>query len=256
MDTGIQSSTTACQRIEEAALNAWPALNTLLYDGWLLRLANGYTKRANSVTPLFPGTIGMLEKITYCEMFYRQRNMQPVFRLPSFLDTKILDETLAAKHYEHIDSTQVQFLDLRDASFNFSPHAAVLVGQEGIRAWLNAFHQLNKQRKDDQTHEKMLNKITGQVGAVILTVENEIVACGLGVIEDQYLGLFDIVTADDQRRKGYGTILTQSLISWGQHNGARCAYLQVMENNDAANRLYSRMGFQECYRYWYRVAPV
>ncbi|MDB5085123.1 MAG: family N-acetyltransferase, partial [Bacilli bacterium] len=35
--------------IEELTLNNWQPLQTMLYDGWLLRFAGGYTKRANSV---------------------------------------------------------------------------------------------------------------------------------------------------------------------------------------------------------------
>ena len=40
------------QTIEELSLNALPCLQQILDDGWVLRLAEGYTKRANSVTPL------------------------------------------------------------------------------------------------------------------------------------------------------------------------------------------------------------
>ena len=41
------------RRLEEVAMNAWPSLQQMLFDGWIVRLAQGYTKRANSVNPLF-----------------------------------------------------------------------------------------------------------------------------------------------------------------------------------------------------------
>ena len=44
-------------RIEEVALNAWPSMQHMLYDGWLLRFSNGYTKRANSVNILYAGAL-------------------------------------------------------------------------------------------------------------------------------------------------------------------------------------------------------
>jgi N-acetylglutamate synthase len=37
--------------IEELALNAWPSLQPLLLDGSVVRFANGYTRRANSMNP-------------------------------------------------------------------------------------------------------------------------------------------------------------------------------------------------------------
>ena len=41
------------RRIEELALNACPALRTLLLDGWVARFANDYTRQANSVNSLY-----------------------------------------------------------------------------------------------------------------------------------------------------------------------------------------------------------
>ena len=43
--------------LEEVMLNALPSLNTMYYDGWNLRFAEGYTNRANSVNVFGPSTL-------------------------------------------------------------------------------------------------------------------------------------------------------------------------------------------------------
>ncbi len=241
------------RRIEDASLNAWPALNVLHYDGWLLRFANGYTKRANSVNALYEGSQAVEEKIDFCEAIYQQQRLRTVFRLTPLATPENLDEHLAVRGYILIDRTSVQLLDLINLDLSSSERAFILPGRGGIESWLRSFHFLNPYRKDAETHHQMLFRIIGPICPMVLMVGGEVVACGLGVIEGEFLGLFDMVTAKEHRRKGFGAEITSSLLAWGHDMGARYAYLQVMVDDIPANQLYAGLGFQETYRYWYRV---
>ena len=245
------------QKIEELALNAWPGLQTYLYDGWVIRLAEGYTKRANSVTPLYEGCgdFGLEEKVERCEEVYQglKRPQPTIFRIPSFVEgAQELDAFLAERGYERLDETLVLGMDLEDAEFEQSERAYIMPGRDGLNSWLSAYGRLSKSQIG-AVHEKILGQILGQRCPMEIMVNGEVVACGLGVYDDGYMGFFDIVTAEAHRRQGYGRELMESLLGWGVMKGALYAYIQVVAENRPAVNLYKQLGFEEQNHYWYRM---
>ena len=48
------------QKIEELSMNAFPALSTVLVNGWILRFSDGYARRANSVNLIYDCSIDLL----------------------------------------------------------------------------------------------------------------------------------------------------------------------------------------------------
>jgi len=237
------------RRIEEAGLNAWPALQQMLYDGWVLRFSKGYTKRANSANALYPSAIDTREKVAFCEAQYKARDLRPIFRITPFAPAD-LDGILEARGYERIDTTLVLHLDLSQSATTSSEH----VRETSLDDWLPIFCRLKSTPLDaHHTHREILEAILGRCFYASLTVSGETVSCALGVLEGEFFGLFDVVTAPEHRKKGHAATLLSSMLDWAQENGARHAYLGVVELNSPARRLYDKLGFREVYRYWYRV---
>ena len=249
------------RRIEEASLNAWPALQQVLLDGWVLRFSNGFTRRANSVTPVYPSMKPALDKIRYCENLYAREGLPTFFRLTTLADSARLDADLAERGYEQREPARVLYRSLEAGTlapgpgFALAPLGSFLATYTeltGLRGHLEE-GGLDPQAAV-QLHGSVLRAIRAETVFGTLTDGGQPVACGMAVVEGDLAGLFDIVTHPERRRRGYGRILVQSLLAHATAMGARHAYLQVLAGNAPALALYDGLAFANLYEYWYRVS--
>lgn len=240
------------RRIEEASLNAWPALHQTLLDGWLLRFSRGFTKRANSIVPLYPVLEPMEDKVRHCENLYARERLKTIFRLTSLDDCRALDAYLDTRGYAQVDPTEVLTASLADLNLATAPVRIRYLPRE---QWLEAYAALTGMPETaSQLHGAILKGIQNECAYAVIDSADGPVACGLAVLEQQLLGLFDIYSHAEHRGQGHAEVLVGELLSWGLSRGAKTAYLQMVASNGAARGLYSKFGFSFAYEYWYRMS--
>jgi N-acetylglutamate synthase len=252
----LDSDIDLVRSLEERALNAWPALKTALCGGWQLRLADGYTKRANSANPLRP-SVPFAETLPIVENFYARHNLPPIFRITPLAPADI-GQALAQAGYQMIEPTQVMTVPL--TAKDWPAHEAlietVLIETTASPQWSEGFAQANGLSVAARpAHERILAAITMPTAFATLKVQGRAIAYGLAVAEHGMVGLFDIVVAPAARRSGAATALVTALLNWGQAQGASSAYLQVHATNQPATALYRKLGFTAQYEYHYWIRP-
>lgn len=238
----------ALRGLEERAFNAWPALQTLVAGGWILRFADGYTKRANSINAWRPEA-PLEDILAQAAPIYSGRGLPLIVRVTPLADASV-DRSLADRGFLAIDETIVMTGPL-DAAI---PDAAVSITGTPSQDWLAGFADANGVTAARRSiHDRMLGMIAPPAAFATLTAEGKPVAWGIAVAERQMAGLFDIVTLSSARRQGAGRRLVRALMQWARAEGAHSAYLQVLATNDPAIALYAELGFCERYRYHYRI---
>ena len=270
---------TRIRLIEELSLNAHPAIQTELFDGWILRFANGYTGRSNSVNMLYPSEIDLETKIDFCEQKYKAQNLPAIFKIidaESEDNHKKIDDLLKARGYEIVTPTDLMTLDLGD---NTTPKNGRVKGLNEVSLdrpylsktdfckcedfvcfdfanseWTDAYFNFANvtSEKTQQIAKQIMNLIQNKKMYCSIIKDNKIVACASVIIENGFAYLSQVVVQKEERGNGYGKLLCQSLLTQAKQNGAHTMYLQVLQNNDVAINLYKKLGFQKEYSYWYR----
>ena len=253
---------------ETLSFNTHPCLIEEVYDGWLLRFAEGYTKRANSVSVVGESIIPLAEKITYCEEKYAEKELPVVFKITPMAAE--MDTLLEERGYASVDKTNVMTVDLTGKGKNVAKsneynkrkatdvsgmgEVSVTIEEKFTESWQYYYFTFNKVSPVFvATAKKIQVKITNPVLCATVYVDKMAVACGLGVMEQGYVGLLDIVVKEEYRGCGFGKVLCQALLEKAKKQGATIGYLQVVDSNVVAKKLYKSLGFEDMYSYWYRV---
>jgi len=177
-----------------------------------------------------------------------------VFKMTPTVYPNDLDDKLSAKGYRKDSPTSVQVMNLEAVSPEVGQETKLNKAMSD--EWLDNFCRMSAVTESNrETLKQILHNIIPQHRFAMLKSEDKVIACGLGVLQSGYIGLFDIVSDGGFRNRGYGRQLVKNILMWGKQNGAQKAYLQVMLNNAPALHLYSKIGFVEKYQYWYRVKP-
>lgn len=238
--------------LEELSLNAWPALRCLHYDGWVLRFANGCSRRANSVNVFFSGKERFEDKIAWCEEQYQAQKLPTAFKVTPFAQPEVLDRLLEDRGYRYEAKTDVLSAPIAAMHFASDGNSETVIMPRN--EWLDAVAQVLQLSPDAFIgHRSIVQAIVPKICPVAVLYQGSPAGFGLGVLERGMVGLYDLVTDERYRRQGLATRIISAILSWAADQGAHGTYLQVMANNAPAITLYSKMGYQPCYRYWYRV---
>ena len=247
-------SRAAVLRLERSMLTSWPALSTSFDGDWVIRLARGVTNRSNSVTCLGDDPSKLEEKIDRIETVFERHALPPTFRM-SPLASPALTEALDRRGWRRFDESIVMTVDLplhrqRTMESGFSMDIAGMPDDD----WLRTCCRIDGTRTTDlATLSRMLECLIPMTGYGRILKDDEIAAVAMIVVDHELAGLFEVLTAKEQRRRGFSRALVSKLLHFSGEHGAATGWLAVAADNEPAVKLYRSLGFCEVYRYHYRA---
>ena len=247
--------------IEQLAFNAWPAAQIKQIDGWRMRYTAGVTRRANSVWANQSGNaIAIEQKLTAVEAFYQAHHLPPRYQICPAAQPADLDKILQARGYAAEDHTNVQTATISRVLsrciyapiFRISARTVVNMDWFALQDDVEPAADNNPER---ETRLQIMQRIQGKTLFMQAYVAQTAVAQIIGVVENNWLGVFSLYTSPAWRGQGAATALMARLLEEGQALGATQTYLQVMAENRKANDLYRRLGYTTQYQYHYSTLP-
>ena len=235
---------------EELSLNAHCAMKVQFYDGWILRANEGHTKRANSVSPLYDSALETDTKIRSCEEFYKKAGLPCIFKLTD--DDTELDEMLKGRGYDIVDPTDVMTLDISKRICAGSNDGYISFDKPE-KEWLDAYCAYENSIDKQELIKKMFSLVTVDTIYAAVKKDGKIVSCASAAIERGHALIQNVVTDPSARRMGYGEMVCSFLMNEAAQKGVHTAYLQVVQSNTAAVKLYEKLGYKKIYTYHYMI---
>lgn len=240
--------------VEAQAYDSWPAEESETLGAWRLRFNHGVTRRGNSVFAGGAPGRSADDAVQYAERWYAARGRRAAFQLSPLSDPE-LDPLLEARGYRK--QAPVRVWTAR------AEQAAVIEGREGVevvchQALDETWFELSGTRgrfsgKEAAIYRTMLERVSPRACFALAYRLGEPAAVGLGIQGRGLVGIFSMLTLPEHRGFGAGREILREIAHWSIIRGGSFLYLQVEEDNEAAQGLYRGAGFTSLYRYHYRV---
>ena len=201
-------------------------------------------------------TLPWREKVSYCENVYKRLGTPAIFKI-SPLVSQDFDYTLENRGYEIQHTTNVMTVRLPAARLD-APYDEVCFTDSIPDEWIESLFTLKG--TTNPIHRavvpSMYRAIPKETICASVQKNGQIIATGLGILDRDYIGLYAIHVREDYRGQGLARQICTGLLKEGRKKGAENAYLQVVEGNTPARKLYESLGFCQFYTYWFRVQPT
>lgn len=242
-------------RVEECCNAAWPALRAHRLGHWVLRLAPGISRRANSLNPLGPEAGEVDATMAAAAPLFAAEGLPILFRVLTPLLDPGVDRRLADLGYTAEGETATLYGDI--TALRTMPGDAIdcLPGPDD--AWLTAMSALQGHSAGAAAaYRRVVEKLSVPAAFLRSTVDGEPVALAFGARHHGLVCCESVITAAPHRGRGHARRLMQALFHWAAANGAAGVCLQVVADNAPGFALYRSLGLtRELYRYHYRRAP-
>jgi len=234
---------------QSIATNNWPAKDLILMNGWILRVSEGITRRANSVLPLrYKGT-NLDEDIDKVEKIYTDNKLPTVFQISDYFSPEnLLAESLSMTSPFH-----------RLRNITETPDVSYECHEEQSDEFFDAMRNISNMASDRFEGLKIIiDRILPPSRAFFLIRlrNNLVVGYALGVAEMRKIGLYNLYVHKDYRRMGLAQNLLLKMKEWGIRKGADGFHLCVQGDNVRAIDFYKKIGFKEIFKYRYLVKDL
>jgi ribosomal protein S18 acetylase RimI-like enzyme len=249
--------TPAFRELEEVVVAAWPARDTQSLDGWLLRSSGGPTHRGNSVATLeVSSELALGSRISRAEAWYAEREQSSMFQLGPCVAPTDLDAALAARGYRKEGEALLARATPDVVLASTHGTLAASVETQPSRNWLGVAADASRFAATREVFLGFIARLGARCRFVTAYAEDGLaVATCLGIWSGDRLGVYAMLTLPEARRRGAGRSVLHALARSARADGARELYLLVEPSNTPALALYTTSGFEELYRYHYRVLP-
>ncbi|MGI9157901.1 MAG: GNAT family N-acetyltransferase [Marmoricola sp.] len=243
----------SAEEVERRAATQLRPLELEHLGDWLLRSTGGSTGRTNSVLPLGDPGLPFDEALTRVLEFYAERKRpawaQVVVDSPVHLALEERGWTRARP--DEADS-EVLLASVAQARRALQPPLGsplVTRADRLDRGWLagndRALASYETVRHQLETNDALF--------AAVVSGER-VVARGRATYDDDWVGLTDLYVEPERRRSGLATVVLTDLLEWAAERGASTALLQVLADNEPAQRFYAVLGFRRHHAYRYLAA--